>query len=245
MSATWILLQLLVLLSSLLYPPLCEAAVSYVKPTQPLNATCPGQPCYTLGDYLHNSTRYFISNATFKFLSGYHDVCCSFDVHGIEKLTFTPFLAGTTVIISSVTASPLTQPTVTLKFQSVSENSITDMMFHQLGIAFDNCTDISLAVLNIGSTPSSAIAMTNVYGSVNISQFKHSVSDQAKYSIDMKWSVAHPPYSTSTHVMLIYCSSCLRGYVLPLTPRSFGHMLPPPPPPNFSPKLVAKGGEGA
>ena len=202
MSAAWILLQLLVLLSSLLCQPLCEAAVNYVKPTQPLNATCPGQPCYTLQDYLHNSTRYFLSNTTFQFLSGYHNVCCSFDIHGIQKLTFAPYLAGTSVIISSISASPLTQPTVTLTFQSVSEISITDMMFHQLGIAFDNCTDISLIALNIDSTPSSAIAMTNVYGSVNISQFKHSVSNQAKYSIDMKWSVAHHPYSTSTHVML-------------------------------------------
>ena len=132
------------------------------------------------------------------------------------------------MIISSISASPLTQPTVTLIFQSVSEISITDLMFHQLGIAFDNCTDISLTVLNIGSTPASAIAMTNVYGSVNISQFKHSVSDQAKYSIDMKWSVAHPPYSTSTHVMLqginitgrdmkgmgVGISGCLHGDVL-------------------------------
>ena len=228
MSADWILLQLLVLLSSLLCPALCEATVSYVKPTQPLNATCPGQPCYTLEDYLHNSTRYFLSNATFKFLSGYHNVCCSFDVHGIEKLAFAPYLVGTTVIITSVTASPLTQPTVTLKFQSVSEISIIDMMFHQIGIAFDNCTDISLFDLNSGSNLASAIAMTNVYGSVNISQFKHTVSGEAGYSIDMNWSVAHPPFSTSTTVTLqginitghdmkgmgVGISGCLPGDVL-------------------------------
>ena len=221
-------LQLLVLLSSLLCPPLCKAAVSYVKPTQPLNATCPGQPCYTLQDYLYSSTRYFISNATFKFLSGYHNVCCSFDVHGIEKFAFAPYLAGTTVIISSVTASPLTQSTVTLKFQSVSEISITGMMFHQLGIAFENCTDISLIDLNFDSTLSSAIAMTNVYGSVNISQFKHTVSGKAVYSIDMNWSVTDPSYTTSTRVKLqginitghdmkgmgISISGCLPGDVL-------------------------------
>ena len=221
-------LQLLVLLSSLLCPPICEAAVSYVKPTQPLNATCPGQPCYTLEDYLHNSTRYFLSNATFKFLSGYHSVCCSFDVHGIEKLAFAPYLAGTSVIISSISASPLTQPTVTLTFQSVSEISIADLTFHQLGIAFDNCTDISLIALNIGSTPASAIAMTNVNGSVNISQFKHRVSGQAGYSIDMNWSIADPSYTTSTHVTLqginitgydmkgmgVSISGCLPGDVL-------------------------------
>ena len=174
----------------------------YVKPIQPLNATCPGQPCYTLEDYLHNSSRYFLSNTTFQFLGGYHNVCCSFDVHGIQKLAFAPYLAGTSVIISSISALPLTQPTVTLTFQSVSEISITDMMFRQLDIAFDNCTDISLIALNIGSTPASAIAMTNVYGSVNISQFKHRVSGKAGYSIDMKWSVTDPPYTTSTHVTM-------------------------------------------
>ena len=201
MSANWILLQLLVLLSSLLCPPLCEAAVSYVKPTQPLNVTCP-QPGYTLEDYLQNSSRYFVSNTTFQFLSGYHSVCCSFDIHGIRKLALTPYLAGTPVIISSISASPLTQPIVTVTFQSVSEISIAGMTFHQLGIAFDNCTNISLIDLSNVNTPASAITMTNVYGSVNLSQFKHRVSGQAGYSIDMNWSVTHPPYSTSTHVTL-------------------------------------------
>ena len=228
MSIVWIILQLLVLLSSLLCPPLCEAAVSYVKPTQPLIATCPGQPCYTLEDYLHHSTRYFLSNTTFQFLSGFHNVCCSFDVHGIQKLTFAPYLAGTSVIISSISASPLTQSTATLTFQSVSEISIIDMMFHQLGIAFDNCTGISLIALNIVSTPSSAIAMTNVYGSVNILQFKHRVSGKAVYSIDMNWSVTDPSFTTSTRVKLqglnitghdmkgmgVGISGCLAGVVL-------------------------------
>ena len=203
MPAARILLLLLVLLFSLLYTPLCEAAVSYVKPTQPLNVTCPGQPCYTLEDYLHNSTRYFSSNTTFKFLSGNHIVCCSFDVHGIQKLAFVPYSAGKSVIIGSITTSPSTQPiVVTVKFQSVSEISITDIMFDQLGIVFDNCTDISLIDVIISSAPASAIAMSDVLGLVNISHFKHRVSGQAGYSIDMNWSVAHPPYSTSTHVTM-------------------------------------------
>ena len=227
MSTSWILLQLLVLLSSQC-PPLCEAAVNYVKPSQPLNATCPGQPCYTLDDYLHNSSRYFLSNTTFQFLSGYHNISCSFHVRGIQKLSFTPYLAGTSVIISSITASSLTQLTVTVNFQSVSEISITDITFLQLGITFNNCTDISLIAMTIVNTSASAIAMTNVYGSINILQFKHKASGQAWYSICMNWSVADPPYNTRTHVTLrginftghdmkgmgVGISGCLPGDVL-------------------------------
>ena len=65
------------------------------------------------------------------------------------------------------------------------------MMFCQLGIAFDNCTDIALS---IGSIAASGIAMTDVYGSVSILQLKHRVSGEAGFSIAMKWSVVHPPY---------------------------------------------------
>ena len=52
-------------------------AVGYfVKPTQPANSSCPGQPCLTLAEYINNTEYYFRSNnnSVFWFLSGRHHI---------------------------------------------------------------------------------------------------------------------------------------------------------------------------
>ena len=52
-------------------------AVGYfVKPTQPANSSCPGQPCLTLAEYINNTEYYFKSNnnSVFWFLSGRHHI---------------------------------------------------------------------------------------------------------------------------------------------------------------------------
>ena len=52
-------------------------AVGYfVKPTQPANSSCPGQPCLTLAEYINNTEYYFRSNnnSVFRFLSGRHHI---------------------------------------------------------------------------------------------------------------------------------------------------------------------------
>ncbi len=45
----------------------------YVKPSQPPNTTCPGEPCYTLDYYAHNATLLSgKSNITLRFVGGVH-----------------------------------------------------------------------------------------------------------------------------------------------------------------------------
>ena len=62
--------ELLLLLVSVLTQ--CGASEYYVRPTEPTNTSCPGHPCLTLNQYTNDSSRYFKSNAVFKFLPGTH-----------------------------------------------------------------------------------------------------------------------------------------------------------------------------
>ena len=66
----------LTLLLVCLLCPLCGATEYFVKPTEPTNASCPGQPCLTLAQYTADSDHYFQSNnnTVFWFLSGTHNI---------------------------------------------------------------------------------------------------------------------------------------------------------------------------
>ena len=69
------LFQLLLLVY--LVSPVCRAANGgeyFVRPTEPTNDSCPGEPCLTLDQYINDSNLYFKSNnnTVFLFLSGKH-----------------------------------------------------------------------------------------------------------------------------------------------------------------------------
>ena len=51
---------------------LCGATEYYVRPTEPTNTSCPGQPCLTINQYTNDPDHYFTSNTVFKFLLGTH-----------------------------------------------------------------------------------------------------------------------------------------------------------------------------
>ena len=53
---------------------LCGATEYYVRPTEPTNTSCPGQPCLTINQYTNDSDHYFKSNTVFKFLLGTHEL---------------------------------------------------------------------------------------------------------------------------------------------------------------------------
>ena len=50
----------------------CSAIEYYVKPTEPPDTACPGQPCLTLNEYTNNTDYYIKSNTVFTFLPGKH-----------------------------------------------------------------------------------------------------------------------------------------------------------------------------
>ena len=118
-----------------------NAAVYYVRPTQPRNATCPGDPCLTLDEYAVSSERYFTSNTAFLFLGGNHTLSSSFNVSGIHNLTLKPytdaisvFVHGGPYIVSLVVASDVV---------------VAELNFKNISFVFENSTSIMLTGLVI------------------------------------------------------------------------------------------------
>ena len=160
---------LLTLLFSLQSSPLYEAAaaVYYVKPTQPLNATClSDHPCLTLNNYTANSERYFTSNSVFLFLSGNHELRSSINVSSICNLTLKPYIKGDTVILYRVISDPYTP--VIMRFEALSGVAIINLTLESVSFAFENSFNITLTKLlfTVGpkvlhnSTNSAAISCT-------------------------------------------------------------------------------------
>ena len=80
-------LGLLSLLLSLTSSGVNSSGLYYVKPTEPTNATCPGQPCLTLDEYAENETEYFVSNIRMEFLPGEHKLSRVIDVANATNVT--------------------------------------------------------------------------------------------------------------------------------------------------------------
>ena len=65
----------------------CGATEYYVRPTEPTNTSCPGQPCLTLNQYINNSSHYIQSNVVFTFLPGKHVIENMLHIRNVENVT--------------------------------------------------------------------------------------------------------------------------------------------------------------
>ena len=145
------LAALIVLLSLLCPLHLCGAAVYYVRPTQPRNATCPGDPCLTLDEYAVSSERYFISNTAFLFLGGNHELSSSFNVSGIHNLTFKPYTDGNLVFVHPLIRDP--HVPLTMRFKVVSDVTFVELNFKSISFVFENSSSITLMGLVMSTDP--------------------------------------------------------------------------------------------
>ena len=68
-------------------PYLCGATEYYVRPTEPTNTSCPGQPCLTFSQYINDSDHYFRSNTVFRFQSGIHQVNASVSIRNAHNIS--------------------------------------------------------------------------------------------------------------------------------------------------------------
>ena len=66
----------------------------FVKPTQPANSSCPGQPCLTLAQYINASHKYFKSNndSIFWLLSGTHLIFSSVVITDAYNVTIQKYV---------------------------------------------------------------------------------------------------------------------------------------------------------
>ena len=69
----------------------CGAIEYYVKPTDFINSTCPGQPCLTLNEYTNSSTYYIKSNTVFMFMPGNHIAVRPILIRDVENISLTGF----------------------------------------------------------------------------------------------------------------------------------------------------------
>ena len=65
----------------------CSATEYYVKPTEPTDTTCPGQPCLTLNEYTNDTDYYIKSNTVFIFLPGKHHMDRPLQVIDLQNVT--------------------------------------------------------------------------------------------------------------------------------------------------------------
>ena len=77
--------HLLLLLATVIFQ--CGATEYYVRPTEPTNTSCPGQPCLTLNQYINNSSHYIQSNVVFTFLPGKHVIERLLEIRNVENVT--------------------------------------------------------------------------------------------------------------------------------------------------------------
>ena len=195
MSAIKTLLLLLALLCAFHPSPLCEAAVCYVKPTEPHNATCPSQPCYTMDEYVSNSTKFFVSNTVFLFLTGCHHLNYNFTVSDVHNITLRPYIEKSDVVICSE------QTQTSVMFELASNIVISDITFQGTSIVIKNCSNVTLTGLTGLTTDNNvlnaSIVLNNVFRAVSISHFNctQTCTNGYCHCIILNWTDKYIPKS--------------------------------------------------
>ncbi len=127
----------------------------YVKPTE--STSCP-EPCHTLDEYVQNTTQYFVSNTTFRFLPGNHELGQSLNVNGVANLALVA--VGGTANITCRYTSPLS-------FTEISNLTLEDLTLSLCGTLV--LTDlINFNLLEISMQPKDVEADLRLVHATNI-----------------------------------------------------------------------------
>ena len=114
---------------------LCGATEYYVRPTEPTDTSCPGQPCLTLSQYSNDSDHYFKSNTVFKFLPGIHHIDKHIQFKNVQNMS-----------LESSSDQSDQYPHVEVKFNSDLEVCNCDSIY-DYSCAAINFNDVSDVVL--------------------------------------------------------------------------------------------------
>ena len=148
-------------------PSLCGATDYYVRPTEPTNASCPGQPCLTLHHYIQNIS----SNANYHLLPGVHSINGSITLKHIRNVSMAAFNSSITKIVTECNnrrnSSLYNLDCSGISFQDASDITISSLSielklllpshnaYRQLSIAgmsFMNSTDVVIQGLDVWIT---------------------------------------------------------------------------------------------
>ena len=95
------LMKVLYVISALLYTGFCESGASIFYVRSATSDTCPGLPCLTLSDYIHNTAEYFTSNTSFIFLEGEHHLSALLVLDNIANMTLSCRGLKVTIVMSA------------------------------------------------------------------------------------------------------------------------------------------------
>ena len=129
MESVPLLLSLLIL--CVCGPPLCGATDYYVRPTEPTNASYPGQPCLTLHHYIQNLS----SNANYHFLPGVHSINGPITLKYVHNVSMAAFNSSVTKIAATIECN--------------SRGSGSLYSLECSGISFQDASDITISSLSI------------------------------------------------------------------------------------------------
>ena len=129
MESVPLLLSLLIL--CVCGPPLCGATDYYVRPTEPTNASCPGQPCLTLHHYIQNLS----SNANYHLLPGVHSINGPITLKYVHNVSMAAFNSSETKIAATIECN--------------SRGSGSLYSLECSGISFQDASDITISSLSI------------------------------------------------------------------------------------------------
>ena len=147
-------------------PSLCGATDYYVRPTEPTNASCPGQPCLTLHHYIQNLS----SNANYHLLPGVHFINGPITLEHVRNVSMAAFNSSVTKIAATIecnsrgNGSHYSLECSGISFQDTSNITISSLsielklllpsrnVYWQLSIAgmsFMNSTDVVIQGLDV------------------------------------------------------------------------------------------------
>ena len=107
-----------------------SSGLYYVRPTEPANATCPGQPCLTLDEYAENETEYFVSDIRMVFLPGEHKLSRVIDVTNATNVTLAGYNSALTQPDANIVCNG---PDLSLNFTNITPLTISGLKFSGCG----------------------------------------------------------------------------------------------------------------
>lgn len=135
------------------YSRVLSGSTVYVKPLD-CEVQCPDDPCLTLGDYITQQDTYFISNTTFLFLPGIHNIEIKVRLEYVSNLTFqgsmNPFMS-TLSSRPQIIFSPLANITwvdgenINIAHLTFILSGITDPKVFFSTLFFSRCRNIHLS----------------------------------------------------------------------------------------------------
>lgn len=168
----------------------CRASEYFVKPTDPADSVCPGEPCYTLNAYASGTGGIqFRSNATVLVLSGTHTLNRSIDINSVNNFT----LVG---VDSPVITCENRSEAIGLSFINISVLTIKNIDFANcLGslaqglpitmeaLHFENIINLTVANVRVQNCSEMGFGLTNIVGYSDISSAIFSSNFEGHISI--------------------------------------------------------------